>query len=91
MGQGQKVNNNKGSTSVDDIYSMYIQQQQNLIIQQQQQINELYQMNLDQAQQTHQMSNMVFQQMQQQQQQNQQQQITQSISKKITLFKIRSL
>ena len=53
---------------------MYIQQQQNLIIQQQQQINDLYQMNLDQAQQTHQMpSNMVFQQMQQQQQQNQQQ------------------
>ena len=73
MGQGQSQPQ-QGMT-VDDIYSMYIQQQQNLIIQQQQQINDLYQMNLDQAQQTHQTpSNMMFQQMQQQQHQNMQNQ-----------------
>ena len=64
MGQGQSQP--QQGMSVDDIYSMYIQQQQNLIVQQQQQINDLYQMNLDQAQQTHQTpSNMMFQQMQQ--------------------------
>jgi curved DNA-binding protein CbpA len=62
MGQGQSQQN----VTVDDIYSSYIQQQQNLIMQQQQQINELYQMNLNQPQMP---SNMVFQQQQQQQQQ----------------------
>ena len=73
MGQGQSQP--QQGMSVDDIYSMYIQQQQNLIVQQQQQINDLYQMNLDQAQQTHQTpSNMMFQQMQQQQHQNMQNQ-----------------
>tara|TARA_B100001094_G_scaffold131197_1_gene126978 strand:+ start:1044 stop:2117 length:1074 start_codon:yes stop_codon:yes gene_type:complete len=35
--------------SPDEMYSMYIQQQQNLIIQQQQQINDLYHMNLEQS------------------------------------------
>jgi len=64
MGQGQSQQN----VTVDDIYSSYIQQQQNLIMQQQQQINELYQMNLNQPQMP---SNMVFQQQQQQQQQQQ--------------------
>ena len=67
MGQGQSQQN----VTVDDIYSSYIQQQQNLIMQQQQQINELYQMNLNQPQMP---SNMVFQQQQQQQQQQEQQQ-----------------
>jgi len=64
MGQGQSQQN----VTVDDIYSSYIQQQQNLIMQQQQQINELYQMNLNQPQMP---SNVVFQQQQQQQQQHQ--------------------
>jgi curved DNA-binding protein CbpA len=62
MGQGQS----QQKVTIDDIYSSYIQQQQNLIMQQQQQINELYQMNLNQPQMP---SNMVFQQQQQQQQQ----------------------
>ena len=70
MGQGQSQP--QQGMSVDDMYSMYIQQQQNLIMQQQHQINELYQMNLNQSQQMP--SNMVFQQMQQEQQQHQQQQ-----------------
>ena len=70
MGQGQSQP--QQGMSVDDMYSMYIQQQQNLIVQQQHQINELYQMNLNQPQQIP--TNMVFQQMQQEQQQHQQQQ-----------------
>ena len=61
MGQGQSQQ--KG-VSVDDIYSMYIQQQQNLIMQQQNQINELYQMNLNQQQMP---PTMAFQQQQAQQ------------------------
>ena len=67
MGQGQSQEN----VTVDDIYSSYIQQQQNLILQQQQQINELYQMNLNQPQMP---SNMVFQQQQQEMHQQQQRQ-----------------
>ena len=55
MGQGQSQPS--GGISVDDMYSLYIQQQQNLIIQQQQQINDLYQMNLEQPP-----TNIVFQQ-----------------------------
>ena len=47
MGQGQSQQ--QQGMSVDDMYSMYIQQQQNLIMQQQHQINELYQMNLNQV------------------------------------------
>ena len=47
-----------------DLYSSYIQQQQNLIAQQQSQINGLYQMNLESQQQ--QPPNMFFQQQQQQ-------------------------
>ena len=53
-----------------DLYSSYIQQQQNLIAQQQSQINGLYQMNLESQQQP---PNMFFQQQQQQQQHEQQQ------------------
>ena len=50
--------------SPDEMYSMYIQQQQNLIIQQQQQINDLYHMNLEQSQQQTQPTppNIAFQQ-----------------------------
>ncbi len=55
MGQGQSHD----KLSADDIYATYIQQQQNLIVQQQQQINDLYQMNLNQPQMP---SNMIFQQ-----------------------------
>ena len=47
MGQGQS---RVQGLSVDDMYSNYIQQQQQMLIQQQQQIQELYQMNLDQQQ-----------------------------------------
>ena len=92
-----KANHRDANMSVDDIYSMYIQQQQNLIIQQQQQINELYQMNLNQSQQSqqsnHQMSpNMVFQQLQQlqqlQQQQQQQQQLPNPSLKKLPSTKL---
>ena len=61
MGQTQSQ-----QMSPDEMYSMYIQQQQNLIIQQQQQINDLYQMNLDQSQPSHQSQqtppNIAFQQ-----------------------------
>ena len=72
MGQGQsQEQSQQDKMSVDDIYSLYIQQQQNLIVQQQQQINDLYQMNLNQPQMP---SNMVFQQQQQQQQHQQQHQ-----------------
>ena len=64
--------------SVDDMYTAYIQQQQQMLLQQQQQINELYQMNLNQSSQMQQIpSNIAIQQQQlfqqQQQQQNQQQ------------------
>ena len=68
-----------------ELYSSYIQQQQNLIYQQQQQINNLYQMNLESQQQMP--SNMFFQSdmNQQQQQQQQQQQLPQLPSNKIKL------
>ena len=69
-----------------ELYSSYIQQQQNLIYQQQQQINNLYQMNLESQQQMP--SNMFFQSdmnHQQQQQQQQQQQLPQLPSNKIKL------
>ena len=66
MGQGQS---RQQGMSVDEIYSMYIQQQQQMLIQQQQQINDLYQMNLDQQQVP---TNITFEQIQQQQQQQQQ-------------------
>ena len=46
MGQEQS----RPGMSVDDMYSNYIQQQQQLLIQQQQQIQDLYQMNLEQQQ-----------------------------------------
>ena len=52
--------------SPDEMYSMYIQQQQNLIIQQQQQINDLYHMNLEQSHQSQPTPpNIAFQQPQQ--------------------------
>jgi len=54
-----------------DLYSSYIQQQQNLITQQQSQINGLYQMNLESQQQ--QPPNMFFQQQQQQYEQQHEQ------------------
>ena len=60
-----------------DLYSSYIQQQQNLIAQQQSQINGLYQMNLEsqQSQSQHQMPpNMIFQQQQQYEQEQEQEQ-----------------
>jgi len=82
MGQGQSQ---QQGMSVDDIYSMYIQQQQGLIIQQQQQINELYQMNLDQTQIP---SNISFQQQQQQQDYQQQQQIPNHSLKKLPSTKL---
>ena len=67
-----------------DLYSSYIQQQQDLIYQQQQQINNLYQMNLESQQQMP--SNMFFQSdMNHQQQQQQQQQLPQLPSNKIKL------
>ena len=59
MGQGQ-------SREVDQMYTNYIQQQQQMLYQQQQQINDLYQMNLNQQayqQSTHQIPpNIAFQQ-----------------------------
>ena len=55
-----------------DLYSSYIQQQQDLIYQQQQQINDLYKFNLQSQQQMP--SNMFFQSDMNQQQQYQQQQ-----------------
>ena len=58
-----------------DLYSSYIQQQQDLIFQQQQQINELYKFNLQSQQQMP--SNMFFQSDMNQQQQQQQQQYQQ--------------
>ena len=64
-----------------DLYSSYIQQQQDLIYQQQQQINNLYQMNLESQQQMP--SNMFFQSDMNQQQQ--QQQLPQLTSNKIKL------
>tara|TARA_Y100000590_G_scaffold421158_1_gene524545 strand:+ start:3169 stop:4251 length:1083 start_codon:yes stop_codon:yes gene_type:complete len=64
-----------------DLYSSYIQQQQDLIFQQQQQINNLYQMNLESQQQMP--SNMFFQSDMNQQQQ--QQQLPQLPSNKIKL------
>ena len=67
MGQGQSQ---QQGMSVDDIYTLYIQQQQDLISQQQHQINELYQMNLNQQQMP---PNMAFQQQQAQQDYQQQQ------------------
>jgi len=63
-----------------DLYSSYIQQQQNMIYQQQQQINGLYQMNYDsqyQQQNQQQQYQQQNQQQQYQQQQNQQQQYQQ--------------
>ena len=68
MGQGQSQQ--QQGLSVDDMYSNYIQQQQQMLIQQQQQIQDLYQMNLEQ-QQGYQQG---FQQQQQQGYQQQQQQ-----------------
>ena len=72
-----------------ELYSSYIQQQQDLIYQQQNQINDLYQFNLQsqsqqlqQQQQINMTPNMIFQQ---QQQQQQQQQIPQLTSDKIKL------
>ena len=64
-----------------DLYSSYIQQQQDLIYQQQQQINNLYQMNLESQQQMP--SNMFLQSDMNQQQQ--QQQLPQLTSNKIKL------
>jgi len=58
---------------VTDLYSSYIQQQQNLINQQQYQINDLYQMNMDTSQSQQMPPNIGFQQNQQNQQQYQQQ------------------
>jgi curved DNA-binding protein CbpA len=84
MGQGQSQSQQQGM-SVDDMYSLYIQQQQNLIVQQQQQINELYQINLQQPSHgSHQADvppNIAFQQQQQQQQHHQQQQANASLRK----------
>jgi len=76
MGQGQSRQGGQNVQGVDDMYSAYIQQQQNLLIQQQQQINSLYRMNLNQSSQMQQQmpSNIAIQQHQQQQQEQQQQQ-----------------
>ena len=67
MGQEQS----RPGMSVDDMYSNYIQQQQQLLIQQQQQIQDLYQMNLEQ-QQGYQQQQQGYQQQQQGYQQQQQ-------------------
>ncbi len=48
MGQTQSNQTQSNQMSIDQIYSLYIQQQQNMIAQQQHQINELYKMNLNQ-------------------------------------------
>ena len=72
---------------VSDLYSSYIQQQQNFINQQQSQINDLYQLNLQNMQQMP--SNTFFQSdtNQQQQQQQQQQQLPQ-LPKEATRIKM---
>ena len=70
------MGNQTSSQNADDMYSAYIQQQQQMLLQQQLQINSLYRMNINQSSQMHQQipSNIAIQQFQQQQQQHQQQQ-----------------
>jgi len=70
---GQTPSKDGKKQQYNDLYSSYIQQQQNLIYQQQQQINDLFMQNLQSQQQMP--SNMFFQSdMNQQQQQQQYQQ-----------------
>ena len=90
MGQGQSRQSRQSSQGVDDMYSAYIQQQQNLLIQQQRQINSLYRMNLNQSSQMQQQipSNIAIQQFQQQQQQQQQQQLPDHSLRKLPSTKL---